>query len=118
MRLACTAARNPNPISTRIFEKADKPFQNHAMPGRLCYLPGIAFFFFLFPFIKPLLYVEKLQTGTVLPVVSDLYREFAELSAYFDLYAIQSAQKQLRMLCNFHENTFGLLIFYTNYAIL
>ena len=28
MRLACTAARNPNPISTRIFEKADKPFQN------------------------------------------------------------------------------------------
>ena len=42
MRSACTAARNPNPISTRIFEKADKPFQNHAMPGRLCYLPGIA----------------------------------------------------------------------------
>ena len=90
MRLACTAARNPNPISTRIFEKAD----------------------------KPLLYVEKLQIGTVLPVVSDLYREFAELSAYFDLYAIQSAQKQLKMLCNFHENTFRLLIFYTNYAIL
>ena len=24
-----------------------KPFQNHAMPGRLCYLPGIAFFFLL-----------------------------------------------------------------------
>ena len=47
MRSACTAARNPNPISTRIFEKADKPFQNYAMPGRLCYLPGIAFFFFL-----------------------------------------------------------------------
>lgn len=111
-----TAARNPNPISTRIFEKADKPFQNHAMPGRLCYLPGIAFF--LSPFIKPLLYVEKLQIGTVLPVVSDLYREFAELSAHFDLRAIQSAQKQLRMLCNFHENTFGLLIFYANYAIL
>jgi len=86
------------------------------MPGRLCYLPGIAFF--LSPFIKPLLYVEKLQIGTVLPVVSDLYREFAELSAHFDLHAIQSAQKQLRMLCNFHENTFGLLIFYTNYAIL
>ena len=83
MHLACTAARNPNPISTRIFEKADKPFQNHAMPGRLCYLPGIAFF--LSPFIKPLLYVEKLQIGTVLPVVSDLYREFAELSAHFDL---------------------------------
>ena len=80
MRLACTAARNPNPISTRIFEKADKPFQNYAMPGRLCYLPGIAFF--LSPFIKPLLYVEKLQIGTVLPVVSDLYREFAELSAH------------------------------------
>ena len=116
MRSACTAARNPNPISTRIFEKADKPFQNYAMPGRLCYLPGIAFF--LSPFIKPLLYVEKLQIGTVLPVVSDLYREFAELSAHFDLRAIQSAQKQLRMLCNFHENTFGLLIFYTNYAIL
>lgn len=116
MRLACTAARNPNPISTRIFEKADKPFQNHAMPGRLCYLPGIAFF--LSPFIKPLLYVEKLQIGTVLPVVSDLYREFAELSAHFDLHAIQSAQKQLRMLYNFHENTFGLLIFYANYAIL
>ena len=56
-------------ISTRIFEKADKPFQNHATPGRLCYLPGIAFF--LSPFIKPLLYVEKLQIGTVLPVVSD-----------------------------------------------
>mgnify|MGYP006987329558 CR=1 FL=1 len=37
----------PEPISTRIFEKADKPFQNYAMPGRLCYLPGIAFFFFL-----------------------------------------------------------------------
>jgi len=49
--------------------------------------------FFLSPFIKPLLYVEKLQTGTVLPVVSDLYREFAELSAHFDLHAIQSAQK-------------------------
>jgi hypothetical protein len=61
---------------------------------------------------------KKLQSGTVLPVVSDLYREFAELSAHFDLRAIQSAQKQLRMLCNFHENTFGLLIFYTNYAIL
>ena len=48
----------------------------------------------------------------------DLYREFAELSAHFDLRAIQSAQKQLRMLCNFHENTFGLLIFYAYYAIL
>ena len=116
MRLACTAARNPNPISTRIFEKADKPFQNHAMPGRLCYLPGIAFF--LSPFIKPLLYVEKLQIGTVLPVVPDLYREFSEILACFDLCAIQSAQKQLHMLCNFHENTLGLLIFYTNYAIL
>ena len=86
------------------------------MPGRLSYLPGIAFF--LSPFIKPLLYVEKLQIGTVLPVVSDLYREFAELLACFDLHAIQSAQKQLHMLCNFHENTFGLLIFYTNYAII
>ena len=117
MRSACTAAWNPNPISTRIFEKADKPFQNHATPGRLCYLPGIVFYF-LSPFIKPLLYVEKLQIGTVLPVVADLYREFAELSVHFDLRAIQSAQKQLHMLCNFHENTLGLLIFYTNYAIL
>ena len=117
MRSACTAARNPHPISTRICENADKSFQNHAMPGRLCYLPGIVFYF-LSPFIKPLLYVEKLQIGTVLPVVSDLYREFAELSACFDLHAIQSAQKQLNMLCNFYENTLGLLIFYTNYAIL
>lgn len=117
MRSVCTAARNPHPISTRIFEKADKPFQNHAMPGRLCYLPGIVFYS-LPPLIKPLLHVEKLQIGTVLPVVSDLYREFAELSACFDLHAIQSAQKQPRMLCNFHENTLGLLIFYTNYAIL
>ena len=87
------------------------------MPGRLCYLPGIVFYF-LSPFIKPLLYVEKLQIGTVLPVVSDLFREFAELSACFDLHAIQSAQKRPQMLCNFHENTLGLLIFYTNYAIL
>ena len=87
------------------------------MPGRLCCLPGIVFRF-PSPFIKPLLYVKKLQIGTVFPVVSDLYREFAELLARFDLHAIQSAQKQLRMLCNFHENTFGLLIFYTNYAIL
>jgi hypothetical protein len=87
------------------------------MPGRLCYLPGIVFYF-LFPFIKPLLYVEKLQIGTVLPVVPDLYREFAEISACFDLYAVQSAQKPLHMLCNFHENTLGLLIFYTDYAIM
>ena len=77
-----------------------------------------ALFFFLSPFIKPLLYVEKLQIGTVLPVVPDLYREFSEILACFDLCAIQSAQKQLHMLCNFHENTLGLLIFYTNYAII
>jgi len=83
-----------------------------------CVICRALFFYFLSLFIKPLLYVEKLQIGTVLPVVSDLYREFAELSARFDLHAIQSAQKQLQMLCNFHENTLGLLIFYTNYAIL
>ena len=75
-----------------------------------------ALFFILF--IKQLLYVEKLQIGTVLPVVSDLYRKYSELSVCFDLHAIQSAQKQLKMLCNFHEITLGLLIFYTNYAIL
>jgi hypothetical protein len=83
-----------------------------------CVICRALFFYFLFPFIKPLLYVEKLQIGTVLPVVPDLYREFSELLACFDLCAIQSAQKQLHMLCNFHENTLGLLIFYTNYAIL
>ena len=87
------------------------------MPSRLCYLPGIVFYS-LSPLIKPLLYVEKLQIGTVLPVASDLYREFAELSVCFGLHAIQSAQKQLNMLCNFHENTLWLLIFYTDYAIL
>jgi len=83
-----------------------------------CVICRALFFYFLSPFIKPPLYVEKLQIGTVLPVVPDLYREFSEISACFDLCAIQSAQKQLNMLCNFHENTLGLLIFYTNYAII
>jgi len=83
-----------------------------------CVICRALFFYFLSPFIKPLLYVEKLQIGTVLPVVPDLYREFSEILACFDLCAIQSAQKQLHMLCNFHENTLGLLIFYTDYAII
>ena len=87
------------------------------MPGRLCYLPGIVFYF-LFPFIKPLLYVEKLQIGTVLPVIHDMYREFAELLVRFALRAIQPAQKRVDVLYRLHESDFGLLIFYTNYAIL
>jgi len=83
-----------------------------------CVICRALFFISFPPFIKPLLYVEKLQIGTVLPVVPDLYREFSEISVCFDLCAVQSAQKQLHMLCNFHENTLGLLIFYTNYAII
>jgi len=61
---------------------------------------------------------KKLQSGTVLPVVSDRSREFAGSPVRFALRANQPAQKQLKMLCNFHENTLWLLIFYTNYAIL
>ena len=83
-----------------------------------CVVCRALFFISLPPFIKPLLYVEKLQIGTVFPVVSDLYREFAELPVCFDLCAIQPAQKRVDVLYSLHESVFWLLIFYTNYAIL
>lgn len=67
---------------------------------------------------KPPFHAKKLQTGTMLPVFSALYREFAELPVCFALWAIQPAQKRVDVLYRLHESDFGLLIFYTNYAIL
>ena len=70
------------------------------------------------PVTKPPFHAKKLQTGTVLPAFSALYREFAELPVCFALWAIQPAQKRVDVLYRLHESDFGLLIFYTNYAIL
>ena len=61
------------------------------------------FFKVVFPILKP----TMISTAILETMCCLLYTS-----------AIQSAQNQLRMLCNFHENTFGLLIFYANYAIL
>ena len=61
---------------------------------------------------------KKLQTGTIIPVVFDLYREFAERPVCFDLRAIQPAQTQVDSLYSLHESVLWLLIFCTDYAIL
>jgi hypothetical protein len=61
---------------------------------------------------------KKLQSGTVLPVVSDRSREFAGSPLRFALLANQSAQKQVGSMYRLHETVFSFLIFYTECAIL
>jgi hypothetical protein len=83
-------------------------------------------FDFVFPVIFPLFLPsfnrersrKKLQSGTVLPVVSDRSREFAGSPVRFALLANQSAQKQVGSMYRLHETVFSFLIFYTECAIL
>ena len=61
---------------------------------------------------------RKLQNGTVLPEISDLFREFAELPDGFAVRADQPAQKRGSVVYRLHETVFSFLIFCTECAIL
>ena len=61
---------------------------------------------------------RKLQNGTVLPEVSDLFREFAELPDGFAVRADQPAQKRGSVVYRLHESVFRFLIFCAECAIL
>ena len=61
---------------------------------------------------------RKLQNGTVLPEVSDLFREFAELPDGFAVRADQPAQKRGSVVYRLHERVFRFLIFCAECAIL